>query len=272
MENPFHYRNKAQFPVGLKKGQVQIGFYAPKSHDIIDIQSCKIQDTVCDQILLIIRKFIEDNKIPVYDEEKHKPDPSYSYRTAFTKEIMVCIIINGKKLPQKEKLIKELNKISDIKSIVLNHNTKKTNVVLGEEITTLWGQDYISDYIGEVKFEISPLSFFQVNPIQTQVLYEKALEYADLTGEETVWDAYCGIGTISLFLAKKAKKVYGVEVVEAAIEDAKRNAKINNIDNVEFFVGKAEEITKSIRKSITDVIVVDHQRKAVMSLRNMVEI
>ena len=266
MENPFHYRNKAQFPVGLKKGQVQIGFYAPKSHDIIDIQSCKIQDTVCDQILLIIRKFIEDNKIPVYDEEKHKGLIRHILiRTAFyTNEIMVCIIINGKKLPHQEKLINELIRIPHMTSIVLNHNTKKTNVILGEEITTLWGQDYISDYIGDIKFEISPLSFFQVNPIQTKVLYEKVLEYAGLTGAETVWDAYCGIGTISLFLAQKAKKVYGVEIVEAAIEDARRNAKINKVDNVEFFVGKAEEIIPQFyrEKGIkADVIVVDPPRK-----------
>ena len=266
MENPFHYRNKAQFPVGYKDGNVLIGLYSPGSHEVIDISSCHLQPQISIKILSIIKNFIKDNKIPVYNEEEHKGLIRHILiRTAFfTKEIMVCIIINGKKLPQKEKLIKELNKISDIKSIVLNHNTKKTNVVLGEEITTLWGQDYISDYIGEVKFEISPLSFFQVNPIQTQVLYEKALEYADLTGEETVWDAYCGIGTISLFLAKKAKKVYGVEVVEAAIEDAKRNAKINNIDNVEFFVGKAEEIIPKAYKEKgikADVIVVDPPRK-----------
>lgn len=266
MKNPFHYRNKAQFPVGIKDGKVQIGFYAPRSHDITDIPNCHIQDSISDKILTIIRKYIEDNKIPVYNEEDHKGLIRHILiRTAFqTKEIMVCIVINGKTLPHKEKLIKELTQIFNMTSIVLNHNTKKTNVILGEKITTLWGQDYITDYIGKVKFEISPLSFFQVNPMQTKVLYEKALEYAKLTGEETVWDAYCGIGTISLFLAQKAKQVYGVEIVEAAIEDAKRNAKLNNINNVEFFVGKAEEVIPKTYKEKgikAEVIVVDPPRK-----------
>ncbi|WP_058486449.1 23S rRNA (uracil(1939)-C(5))-methyltransferase RlmD [Defluviitalea phaphyphila] len=266
MKEPFYYRNKAQFPVGIKDGKVQIGFYAPRSHDIIDISKCYIQDPINNKIINIIRNYIEKYKIPVYDEKKHKGLIRHILtRVGFTtKEIMVCIVINGENLPHKDKLISKLIKISGMTSIVLNHNTKKTNVILGEKITTLWGKNYITDYIGEIKFEISPLSFFQVNPIQTKVLYEKALEYARLIGEEIVWDAYCGIGTISLFLAKKAKKVYGVEIVNEAIEDARKNAKINNIDNVEFFVGKSEEIIPEMyeKQGIkADVIVVDPPRK-----------
>ncbi|NLK98641.1 MAG: 23S rRNA (uracil(1939)-C(5))-methyltransferase RlmD [Epulopiscium sp.] len=266
MKEPFYYRNKAQFPVKMKDGKVQIGFYAQRSHDIVDIPKCYIQDPVNDEIIKIMRNYIETYNVSVYDEENHKGLIRHILtRAGFqTKEVMVCIIINGKDIPHKDKLIAQLTKIPNMKSIVLNHNTQKTNVILGDKITTLWGQDYITDYIGDVKFEISPLSFFQVNPMQTKVLYDKALEYAQLNGDEVVWDAYCGIGTISLFLAKKAKKVYGVEIVEAAIEDARRNAKINNIDNVEFFVGKAEEVIPALyeEKGIkADVIVVDPPRK-----------
>lgn len=266
MKEPFYYRNKAQFPVKMKDGKVQIGFYAQRSHDIVDIQKCYIQDPVNDEIIKIVRNYIEKYNVSVYDEERHKGLIRHILtRVGFqTKEVMVCIIINGQDIPHKDKLIAELTKIPNIKSIVLNHNTQKTNVILGDTITTLWGQDYITDYIGDIKFEISPLSFFQVNPMQTKVLYEKALEYAKLSGDEVVWDAYCGIGTISLFLAQKAKKVYGVEIVEAAIEDARRNAKINNIENVEFFVGKAEEVIPALyeEKGIkADVIVVDPPRK-----------
>ena len=266
MKEPFYYRNKAQFPVKMKDGKVQIGFYAQRSHDIVDIQKCYIQDPVNDEIIKIVRNYIEKYNVSVYDEERHKGLIRHILtRVGFqTKEVMVCIIINGQDIPHKDKLIAELTKIPNIKSIVLNHNTQKTNVILGDTITTLWGQDYITDYIGDIKFEISPLSFFQVNPMQTKVLYEKALEYAKLSGDEVVWDAYCGIGTISLFLAQKAKKVYGVEIVEAAIEDARRNAKINNIENVEFFVGKVEEVIPALyeEKGIkADVIVVDPPRK-----------
>lgn len=266
MKEPFYYRNKAQFPVQMKDGKVQIGFFAARSHDIIDIQRCYIQDPVNDEIIKVIRKYIETYNIPVYDEENHKGLIRHILtRTAFqTKEVMACIIINGKDIPHKDKLVAQLTKIPNMKSIVLNHNTQKTNVILGDNITTLWGQDFITDYIGDVKFEISPLSFFQVNPMQTKVLYEKALEYAQLNGDEIVWDAYCGIGTISLFLARKAKKVFGVEIIEAAIEDARRNAKINKINNVEFFIGKAEEIIPTLyeEKGVkADVIVVDPPRK-----------
>ena len=181
-----------------------------------------------------------------------------------TKELMVCLVINGRKIPQVEKLVDRLQKIEGVTAIMANVNTEQTNVILGKEIQPIWGQDYIEDYIGNVKYRISPLSFYQVNPVQTEKLYGKALEYAELTGKETVWDLYCGIGTISLFLAQKAKQVYGVEIVPPAIADAKDNARRNGIQNAEFYVGKAEEIlphkyeTENVK---ADVIVVDPPRK-----------
>ena len=188
-----------------------------------------------------------------------------------TKEIMVCLVVNGKKLPAEEKLIKSLTELEGMTSITLSANRERTNVIMGKEIRCLWGQGYITDYIGTVKYRISPLSFYQVNPAQTEKLYGLALEYAGLTGNETVWDLYCGIGTISLFLAQKAKKVYGVEIVPEAIADAKNNAKINEIENAEFFVGKSEEILPAYYEQYAkdhpgehahaDVIVVDPPRK-----------
>ena len=182
----------------------------------------------------------------------------------FTKEVMVCLILNGNKLPKEEQLVKSLCEIPGMTSITINVNKKHSNVILGEEIRLLWGQEYITDRIGDISYQISPLSFYQVNPMQTQKLYAKALEYADLHGEETVWDLYCGIGTISLFLAQKAKFVRGVEIVPAAIENAKENAKLNGLENTEFFVGKAEEVLpREYKKNgvYADVIVVDPPRK-----------
>lgn len=266
MQNPYYYRNKAQFPVKMKEGKLQIGFYAPRSHEVINLSTCHIQDESNEQIIKILREYIEEYQISVYDEESHKGLIRHILtRKAFhTQELMVCIIINGKKLPHQNELIQKLTQIPHMTSIVLNHNTQKGNVILGKSIDVLWGQGFITDYIGAVRFEISPLSFFQVNPMQTKVLYEKALEYAQLTGEETVWDAYCGIGTISLFLAQKAKKVYGVEIVEAAISDAKKNAQINGVENVEFFVGEAEKVIPEQYQKHgikADVIVVDPPRK-----------
>jgi 23S rRNA (uracil1939-C5)-methyltransferase len=181
-----------------------------------------------------------------------------------TDEVMVVLVTNKEKLPHKEEFIETIiNNVSNVKSIIQNINSKNTNVILGEKVITLWGQDTISDYIGNFKFNISPLSFFQVNPIQTDVLYSKALEYANLTGNETVFDAYCGTGTITLFLSRKAKKVYGVEIIQQAIDNADINAKENNISNAEFFVGKSEEVIPNlIAKGVkADVIVVDPPRK-----------
>ena len=267
MKEPFYYRNKAQFPVGVnKEGKVAIGFYAGRTHSIIDTSHCYIQAPVNDEILQRVRKFIEEYEISVYNEEKQEGLFRHILtRVGFTTgEIMVCLIINGNNLPYKEQFIASLCEISHMTSISININKEKTNVILGDKVKTLWGKSYITDNIGDIKYQISPLSFYQVNPIQTKVLYETALSYADLHGEETVWDLYCGIGTISLFLAQKAKQVYGVEIVPQAIDDAKKNAEINHITNVEFFVGAAEKILplKYKEDSIcADVIVVDPPRK-----------
>ncbi|MBS6956403.1 MAG: 23S rRNA (uracil(1939)-C(5))-methyltransferase RlmD [Enterocloster asparagiformis] len=267
MEEPWRYRNKAQFPFGMSKdGRVITGFYAGRTHSIIENEDCLLGVEENREILGIVREFMEEFGIKPYDEERHCGLVRHCLiRKGFaTGEIMVCLVINGRNVPRAEALVERLQRVAGMTSISLNVNTEKTNVILGSEVVNLWGPGYITDYIGGVKYQISPLSFYQVNPAQTVKLYGTALEYAGLTGEETVWDLYCGIGTISLFLAQKAKKVYGVEIVPQAIEDARRNAAINGIENVEFFVGKAEEVLPreyEEKKAYADVIVVDPPRK-----------
>lgn len=269
MENVYRYRNKVQFPVGMVNGKLSIGFFSEKSHEIIDMDTCLLQDEESEQIIAIIRKWMNDYSImPAKKDGKFFKKGLIRHivvRKAFkTNEIMVILVTTNKRIPYIEKLIETLNlKNCAIRSIVQNINDKDTNLVMGEKCITLWGSDYICDYIGKYKFNISPLSFFQVNPVQTEVLYNKALEYADLNGDEVVFDAYCGTGTISLFLSQKAKKVYGVEIISQAIENAKVNAEINNIDNAEFYVGKSEEIIPKLIEDgiIPDVIVVDPPRK-----------
>jgi len=267
MEEPYNYRNKAQFPVGRnKEGKVVIGFYAGGTHSIIDTTNCYIQAEVNEQIMKKVRDFLEEYHISIYNEEENKGLVRHILtRVGFTtEEIMVCFILNSNELPHKEELIQSLCEIPHMTSISVNVNKEKTNVILGEKVITLWGLPYITDYIGDIKYQISPLSFYQVNPVQTKILYETVLTYADLHGDEVVWDLYCGIGTISLFLAQKAKQVYGVEIVPQAIQDARKNAEINHIRNAEFFVGAAEEILpkKYLENAIyADVIVVDPPRK-----------
>ena len=267
MENPWRYRNKAQFPVGKdKEGNLITGFYAGRTHSIIPNTNCYLGVEVNEEILNAVLDYMRENHVEPYDEVTGKGLVRHILiRYGFkTKEIMVCIIINGRKIPNAAGLVEKLKDISGMTSITLNVNTKRNNVILGNEILPLWGKDYITDYIGEVKYQISPLSFYQVNPVQTEKLYGTALEYAGLTGKEIVWDLYCGIGTISLFLAQKAQKVYGVEIVPAAIEDARKNAELNGIENAEFFVGKAEEVLPAKYKEdgvYADVIVVDPPRK-----------
>ena len=273
MDNPFHYRNKAQFPIGTdKEGHIITGFYAGRTHSIIPNTDCALGVEVNEIILKQILAFMEEYKISAYDETEHKGLVRHVLiRYGFvTKEIMVCLVINGNHLPHGDILAERLAKIEGMTSITLSINKEKTNVIMGSQIEPLWGKTYITDYIGNVKYQISPLSFYQVNPIQTEKLYGLALEYAGLTGKETVWDLYCGIGTISLFLAQKAKEVYGVEIVPQAIEDARNNAKINGIENARFYVGKAEEVLPEYyaqyekehgRKAHADVIVVDPPRK-----------
>ncbi|MDO4474335.1 MAG: 23S rRNA (uracil(1939)-C(5))-methyltransferase RlmD [Eubacteriales bacterium] len=274
MEEPFRYRNKAQFPIGRDRdGRIIAGFYAGRTHQIIPCDDCVLGVKQNQVILNTIIAFMEENHIEPYDEENHRGLVRhvlirYGYTT---KEIMVCLVINGKVLPHAERLIKELAEIPGMTSITLSPNSEKTNVIMGRTIQSLWGRDFIIDYIGNVKYQISPLSFYQVNPVQTLKLYGTALEYADLHGEETVWDVYCGIGTISLFLAQKAGRVYGVEIVPQAIDDAKRNAELNGITNAEFFVGEAERVLPDYyaeyeknhpgQQARADVIVVDPPRK-----------
>ena len=267
MDELFHYRNKAQFPVGRnKEGKIVTGFYAGRTHNIIENRDCALGVVENKEVLDRVIAHMEKYGIEPYNEATGKGLVRhvlirYGY---FTKEVMVCLILNGNKLPKEEQLVKSLCEIPGMTSITINVNKKRSNVILGEEICLLWGQEYITDRIGDISYQISPLSFYQVNPMQTQKLYAKALEYADLHGQETVWDLYCGIGTISLFLAQKAKFVRGVEIVPAAIENAKENAKLNGLENTEFFVGKAEEVLpREYKKNgvYADVIVVDPPRK-----------
>ena len=269
MENPWRYRNKVQLPIGLINGEVKIGFFAPRSHDIIDMESCLIQDEIGDKVVKLTREWIEKFNIRPYNvdgeyDEKGIVRHIMIRRGFTTNEVMIVLVTNGEKLPHKEEFVDLMVKnIPGIKSVIQNINLKKTNVILGLESKTLWGEDTISDYIGDFRFNISPLSFFQVNPIQTEVLYGKALEYANLTGNEEVFDAYCGTGTITLFLSQKAKKVYGVEIIPQAIDNAWINAKENKVENVEFFVGESEVVIPDlINKGVkADVVVVDPPRK-----------
>lgn len=274
MEDPFHYRNKAQFPVGKnKEGRIITGFYAGRTHSIIENRDCALGIPENREILDRVVSHMEKHHIEPYDEESGKGLVRHVFTRCgyYTGQLMVCMIINGTSIPHQQELVDSLREIRGMTSISLNINKKRNNVILGDQLKLLWGQEYITDKIGDIFYQISPLSFYQVNPQQTWKLYSKALEYADLHGEETVWDLYCGIGTISLFLAQKAKYVRGVEIVPAAIEDAHRNADLNHIENTEFFVGKAEEILPDYydkyaqehpgETARADVIVVDPPRK-----------
>ena len=274
MEDPFHYRNKAQFPVGKnKEGRIITGFYAGRTHSIIENRDCALGIPENREILDRVVSHMEKHHIEPYDEESGKGLVRHVFTRCgyYTGQLMVCMIINGTSIPHQQELVDSLREIRGMTSISLNINKKRNNVILGDQMKLLWGQEYITDKIGDIFYQISPLSFYQVNPQQTWKLYSKALEYADLHGEETVWDLYCGIGTISLFLAQKAKYVRGVEIVPAAIEDARRNADLNHIENTEFFVGKAEEILPDYydkyaqehpgETARADVIVVDPPRK-----------
>lgn len=266
MEEPWRYRNKAQVPIGEQEGGLIGGFYQQRTHQIIDMQSCLIQQEKNDDVVQIVKEICNRYGVRAYDEAKHKGSLRHIMVRygLVTKEVMVVLVSRTSDLPNKNKIVTEIvEKIAGLKSVILNVNAKKTNVIMGDESEVLWGEEVIYDYIGEIKFAISSRSFYQVNPDQTKVLYSKALEYADLRGEETVIDAYCGIGTISLFLAQKALKVYGVEIVPEAIEDAKRNAELNGIVNAEFAVGEAETVIPRWYEAgvKADVLVVDPPRK-----------
>ena len=266
MQSPCRYRNKAQFPIQNINGSTAIGFYKKKSHDVIPTDMCVIQHDINDKIIKIIKTYIQAYNVSIYNETTHTGVLRHLVtKVGFTtNEVMVVLVANGTNLPHLNELASVLKEnILGIKTLVLNVNKTKTNVILGKENKVIYGNGKINDYIGDLVFEISPLSFFQVNPVQTEVLYNKALEYAELKENDTVFDIYCGIGSISLFLAQKATKVYGIEIVEDAIKDAKINAKLNNLNNVEFYVGKAEEVVPKMYSEgkTANVVVVDPPRK-----------
>lgn len=290
MDEPWHYRNKAQFPIRMQKDEwgenrPVSGFYVGRTHNIIPVTDCVIQHPCMKEILELVLSWMQEQRVPAYDEENHSGLVRHIYirHAHYTGQIMVCLVLNSRELhpEQRKALVARLTQIQGVASIFLNINTKQTNVILGEEMDLLWGEQYIEDRIGDIRYHISPQSFYQVNPVQTEKLYQTVLEFAELSGGETVWDLYCGIGTISLFLAGGAKKVYGVEIVPEAIQNARKNACLNGIGNVEFACGPAEEIVPKMaekirstgnlmaeeenggvdRTSLADVVVVDPPRK-----------
>jgi len=267
MDTPYHYRNKAQFPVGeTKDGELVTGFYAGRTHVIIPNTDCVLGVEENRVILETVLQYMKENRIAPYNETTGEGVVRHILiRKGFaTGEIMTCVIINTDALLHQDRLVDALSKIKGMTSISVNINKKKTNVIMGDVCHTIWGNETITDVIGGVSFSISPMSFYQVNPIQTEKLYHLALEYAGLTGTETVCDLYCGIGTISLIMAKKAKKVYGIEIVQQAIDDARKNAERNHINNAAFYVGKAEEVLPRLYEEeglYADVICVDPPRK-----------
>jgi 23S rRNA (uracil1939-C5)-methyltransferase len=266
MDNPWNYRNKVQVPFGTANGKVIAGFYQLGTHQVVDMETCFIQNDVQTQLTKKIKSVVTDLHIPIYDETSHKGILRHVLlrQGVYTDEMMVVLVTKDEHLPNKDALVKAIRQsFPMITSIYQNINRERTNVILGSKNNLLWGMPVIYDKIGDIRFAISPHSFFQVNPTQTKVLYDQAKKYADLTGEETVIDAYCGIGSISLYLADRAKKVYGMEIVSAAIEDAKQNAKLNHITNVQFEAGKAEVVLPRWQSEgiQADVLVVDPPRK-----------
>ena len=281
MDNPYHYRNKAQYPVGVdKNGEPVIGVFANRTHEVIPIEKCLIQNPKSEEIAKFILNFIKKEHISVYNEETRKGLFRHIVIKVGIKtgEIMCILVINGKTIPKEEILIKNLvENFPQIKTIVKNINTKNTNVILGQDNINVYGDGHIEDILGEYKFKISPLSFYQVNPIQAEKLYELGVKMAEISKEDTVFDLYCGIGTISIFMAKYAKKVYGVEIVEDAIKDAKENAKLNNATNTEFFAGDTEIVLDELinqKKVIPDIVMFDPPRKGLTknSINNILNI
>ena len=281
MENPFHYRNKAQYPIGInKEGQPIIGVFANRTHEVIPIEKCYIQNPKTEEIAKFILNFIKEHNISIYNESTRQG----LFRHIVikigikTNEIMCILVINGKTIPKEKELIEEiLKKFSNVKTIVKNINTKNTNVILGQENINIYGNGYIQDILGEYTFKISPLSFYQVNPIQAEKLYELGVKMAQITKNDIVFDLYCGIGTISIFMAKYAKKVYGVEIVEEAVKDAKENAKINNVTNTEFYAGDVEKVLDDLinqKGIIPDIVMFDPPRKGLdkTSISNILKI
>ncbi len=281
MEEPYNYRNKAQYPIGLnKKGEPVIGVFANRTHEIIPFEECKIQKPISEKIARFICQYIKEKNISVYNEKNCKGIFRHIVIKVgvATNEIMCILVINADRFKEEEDLVKKLKiKFTNIKTIVKNINKRNTNVILGSKNVILFGDGYIYDKLDEFKFKISPMSFYQVNPIQTEKLYNLAIEKAKLTGKEVVFDLYCGIGTIGIFAAKHAKQVYGIEIVEEAIKDAKQNAKINDVENINFFAGDVEELLFDLidnKKIKPDVIIVDPPRKGLdgKSINNIVRV
>lgn len=281
MENPYHYRNKAQYPVGIdKEGKPVIGVFANRTHEIIPIEKCLIQNEQTEEIAKYIVNYIAENHISIYNENTRKGLVRHIVTKVGkkTNEIMVVIVINGEKIPNEKKIVETLiAKFPKIKTIVKNINEKNTNVILGEKNITMYGKGYITDKLGELSFKISPLSFYQVNPVQAEKLYTIGVESANITQKDVVFDLYCGIGTISLFMAKYAKKVYGIEIVKQAVEDAVENAKTNNIENAKFIAGDVEEVLDDLinnKKIIPDIVMVDPPRRGLdkTSIQNILKI
>ena len=281
MENPYHYRNKAQYPIGINKnGEPVIGVFANRTHEIVPIQTCFIQNQKTEKIAKFIFDFIVENRISIYNEKTRQGLVRHIVTKIGikTNEIMCIIVINGRKIPKEKELVKEItNCFPEVKTIVKNINTKNTNVILGQENNNLYGDGYIKDILGHYCFKISPLSFYQVNPIQAEQLYKKGVEKAQITKEDIVFDLYCGIGTISLFLSQYAKKVYGIEIVEEAVKMAKENAQLNQIDNVEFIAGDVEKVLGNLiqkQKIIPDIVMVDPPRRGLdnRSIENLLDI
>ena len=281
MENPYYYRNKAQFPIGKdKENNVVMGVFANRTHEIIPIEECFIQNKEIQKLSKFILEFVKENDISVYDETSRKGLIRHIVTKIGikTNEIMCIIVINGKEIPKEKELTMQIiKKFPNVKTIVKNINTKNTNVIMGEKNEKIYGDGYIEDKLGEYTFKISPHSFYQVNPVQAEKLYSIGVEAANINKEDVVFDLYCGIGTISLFMAKYAKKVYGVEIVEEAIKDAKENAKINNIKNTEFIAGDTQLILDDLinnKKIIPNVVMVDPPRKGLdnRSVENILKI
>ena len=281
MENPYCYRNKAQYPVGIdKNGKPIIGVFANRTHEIIPIQKCFIQNEKSEKLAKFVFNWIVKNNISIYNEKTRKGLIRHIVTKIGikTNEIMCVIVINGSKIPNEQELVQEiLEKFPEVKTIVKNINTKNTNVIMGKENINIYGNGYIEDILGEYKFKISPLSFYQVNPVQAEKLYNLGVEAAKIDKENVVFDLYCGIGTISLYMAKYAKKVYGIEIVEEAVNNAKENAVNNNINNVEFIAGDVENVLDeliNLKNIIPDVIMVDPPRKGLdnKSIDNIIKI
>lgn len=268
MGNPYNYRNKLQYPLGVdKNGNSVMGVYAKRSHEIIPVEKCYIQNELSERIAKDVFEYMRMKKIEMYDETKQSGLMRHIVIRIgkMTNEVMLILVLNRKVFEQQADLVEYITKkYSEIKTIVLNYNQKNTNVILGNENKVIYGNGYIYDILGDYKFKISPLSFYQVNPIQTEALYNKAIEYAKLTGKETILDLYCGIGTIGIFASKQAHKVFGIEIIENAVNDAKENAKINGIENADFFCGEVENILPKMTKKYAinpEVVFVDPPRK-----------